>query len=541
MQRNDETADEPRFQLESTRKAMIVMSVVLTLMGLGGVLLRSIETAVAFAAIDDGLYYPIIARNLLERGKMTFDGVTSTNGFHPLWMLLMIPLCAITSDPEVTLRMVFALAFMVMLAALYLFTKVVVRLRFSLGGVTIAFVIVFANIRSFTMLLSTIEAPIVLLMYLAYIHFSLRTGDRRFTKTTTALLGGILMGLAFLARTDSVFLCASYGLLLLYHLITKKITLAAGARAGLAAAGGVLAIAIPYCAVNYANFGHVLSVSGHRKIASFSLDRTLTLPVHLLRDTLVPRLTWAFGLPGWLEPVLIWATLLSGLVLTLGAALRLRRQLLSSLAPLAEFVVFAAVHFCWVWFFMPGEALISSWYYVSELLVVGIGAGTVMPPTRRANVLCHALAGALLLLQVLAYPRFVRNKTMTWAKFEIAHYVRDHLPPNARLGMFDAGITSYFSHRDFVVLGGLAGDFEQSELTAKNDIGEIARRYGVTHIVLDLPLRTEARPPARIVFQGSIQTKFSNFLEGMKRFVVFEGTPSELDAVWRWRWHLPPR
>jgi len=39
--------------------------------------------------IDDAYYYIIIARNFAFGGIPSFDGLHATNGFHPLWMLLL--------------------------------------------------------------------------------------------------------------------------------------------------------------------------------------------------------------------------------------------------------------------------------------------------------------------------------------------------------------------------------------------------------------------------------------------------------------------
>src|SRR5579883_1358590 len=38
---------------------------------------------------DDFFYYLQIARNFAEHGRSTFDGVTPTNGYHPLWMIVL--------------------------------------------------------------------------------------------------------------------------------------------------------------------------------------------------------------------------------------------------------------------------------------------------------------------------------------------------------------------------------------------------------------------------------------------------------------------
>ena len=40
---------------------------------------------------DDAFYYFVTARNVSEGLGFTFDGMNPTNGFHPLWMLICIP------------------------------------------------------------------------------------------------------------------------------------------------------------------------------------------------------------------------------------------------------------------------------------------------------------------------------------------------------------------------------------------------------------------------------------------------------------------
>jgi hypothetical protein len=41
---------------------------------------------------DDGYYFFKIARNIVETGRLTFDGKSITNGFHPSWLIVLIPL-----------------------------------------------------------------------------------------------------------------------------------------------------------------------------------------------------------------------------------------------------------------------------------------------------------------------------------------------------------------------------------------------------------------------------------------------------------------
>lgn len=51
-----------------------------------------VETLLRWYPTDDAFYYFRVARNIGEGYGITFDRIGSTNGFHPLWMLVCIPI-----------------------------------------------------------------------------------------------------------------------------------------------------------------------------------------------------------------------------------------------------------------------------------------------------------------------------------------------------------------------------------------------------------------------------------------------------------------
>jgi len=119
--------------------------------------------------------------------------------------------------------------------------------------------------------------------------------------------------------------------------------------------------------------------------------------------------------------------------------------------------------------------------------------------------------------------------------------LRENTPPDARGAMFDSGIVSYFSRRDFVGLNGLIGDFELAAALRDGRRAEAARRCGVEWLVLDTP---EALLPAwadDIAFITPTKTRFENFAEPPKPFVVYRVTPESLDEIWRRRYGLDGR
>ena len=44
---------------------------------------------------DDAYYYFKVAQNISEGHGSTFDGIHPTNGYHPLWLLICIPIFAL--------------------------------------------------------------------------------------------------------------------------------------------------------------------------------------------------------------------------------------------------------------------------------------------------------------------------------------------------------------------------------------------------------------------------------------------------------------
>jgi hypothetical protein len=46
---------------------------------------------------DDGYYYLTLAANLVQSGRSSFDGISATNGYQPLWLMLLTIVAGLTS------------------------------------------------------------------------------------------------------------------------------------------------------------------------------------------------------------------------------------------------------------------------------------------------------------------------------------------------------------------------------------------------------------------------------------------------------------
>src|ERR1700722_2269702 len=55
---------------------------------------------------DDASYFLTTARNIAAGHGMTVDVIHPSNGFQPLWLLLLVPLFLVHGSPETMLRLV---------------------------------------------------------------------------------------------------------------------------------------------------------------------------------------------------------------------------------------------------------------------------------------------------------------------------------------------------------------------------------------------------------------------------------------------------
>ena len=79
------------------RLALLAVVAIIALSGIR--LCTGPEETLAFLLYDDAYYYFGVARNLAGGHGSTFDGINPTNGYHPLWCWILVPVFALVDDP----------------------------------------------------------------------------------------------------------------------------------------------------------------------------------------------------------------------------------------------------------------------------------------------------------------------------------------------------------------------------------------------------------------------------------------------------------
>jgi hypothetical protein len=229
---------------------------------------------IAWMFCDDVFYYLEVARNILTLGFSTFDGTTLTNGYHPLWMMMIILLGLLTDGFQDG----FILSFRVLLIGLNIWTGYLLFIlcRRLLGNALLRYALFIYGYYvltkcSFTGMECAIAAPLL-------IQFVLLTLEKR--EPSWPLLG-FMGGLAVLARVDLILLVLPYMFLVA---IQKRSPYQQWLKNILWACAAFSILVVPYLASNYLIFESWLPLSGVAK----QLKNTWYPSAQVLHSIFVP-------------------------------------------------------------------------------------------------------------------------------------------------------------------------------------------------------------------------------------------------------------
>src|SRR5438477_11905920 len=209
---------------------------------------------------DDAFYYLRIAANVAAGRGLTFDGAAPTNGFHPLYLLMVVPIMALSKGNLVLPIHLTA----VLLTGWAAGTGAIIHALLSkLAGRTVALfgLLIWAICPYFVLMsingletgLSIFFAVLLLDLYLAWFR------GHRAPSARQALAFGAASGLAILARVD-------LALLLVGIAVDWVVASRARLRQDMTTAGLTLASAIgvwlPWGLVSRSATGHWLPLSG---------------------------------------------------------------------------------------------------------------------------------------------------------------------------------------------------------------------------------------------------------------------------------------
>ncbi len=260
---------------------------------------------------DDAFYYFGIARNVAHGHGSTFDGIDLTNGYHPLWMLMAVPVYALGLDGTSAVRVLLVVQVLCYGGALALvgwtcaraidgWPRLVARRGSDAGragtwcAVVVALALVAAAADPFIVkvFVNGMESGVLVLLDAAVLAIGATWRGRflrRGTPSARWATGLLLAGLV-LARTDSVLLVAVMGLWALAEARSSGWRRSVVPLVQLFALPAV--VLIGYLVSNQLLFGVLLQISGLTKRAPFTLERVIWFGLAALVAALIGR--WGY-------------------------------------------------------------------------------------------------------------------------------------------------------------------------------------------------------------------------------------------------------
>jgi hypothetical protein len=439
----------------AVRSALPAVSIVIVITG--WLLSLSPDRLVLFFP-DDAFFYLKIADHIRQGLGSTFDGLNPTNGYHPLYMVMLAGLSFITPlQGYAGLRAAFVFDTVLFLAFLVCVAAVARRLGFSrTWTITIPIACVpLAFVADYGM-----ETNLVLLAAWALLLVATTLGDTR----QTALFGTI-GALLVLSRLDAVLLLGAVTVGVLWSQRHRPIR-ALAVDAAVMIAPAVLALAC-FAVWNIYAYGSSSPVSSVLKAGSPEIGR-------FLQNALVE-------MPHSAMFVFIGSFSISAVTLTHAMRHQTPRNILLGGV--------ALWHVGYVLILLLSlRGAMAEWYYALPLSFVPLMSSALAADFLQRPRLSRLLAAGIVIAGVSLTLVEVRYWLSRWWFFEDVHHmgewISSELPLSARFYQVDhSGIVGYFSQRPVINGDGLVNSWAYQDVLRDKTIPQYLKAHGVEYIV----------------------------------------------------------
>ena len=432
--------------------------------------LRSFEFVFGYLVIDDSFYYFQIARNIVHGLGSTFDGVHLTNGYHPLWLLGILPVLHYLSASGVhdfapiqgvlvLSAFLYAATGVVLLAIIGRYTK---NAWVKVGALGFWFFNPFVQYQMLNGLETSLSVFFIALFFLSCIRVGEKPTTRRFVET------GIIGGLMMLARLDNVFYFLGYLAYLAYRDGVKK-----SVRPILVSGIAATILVAPWLLFNFVNFGMLFTSSS---LASTMVNHQLIVQDHgpswfqsgkavaYFTDNALRDLEPQTGIP--LILLLMSGLCIGYLAFGRGRALLDRYRIPVELFVASGFVLDFIANASIRWTVRP-------WYFIAVDLLIAIWLAWFLEKLREEGYMRPLVATVLILFSLsVFYINWSReiSKSKNSMPVDIIKgtvWMNENVPKGAVIGAFNAGVQGYFSTHRVVNLDGLVNNSAFAALKEK--------------------------------------------------------------------------
>ncbi|GEM_PF-1497910 len=420
------------------------------------------EVLLTKVLVDDSFYYFKTASNLVKGFGPTFDGEHLTNGYHPLWMgINMLVYRFWGYDKLLPIHILLTVG-----AVLFLLNNLILfEILFSFTAnsfLSSLLVLAYAlNPWNLSFYLGGLETPLALFLFLVFFRLALKTFSKHSERDFLWL--GMVGGLMILSRLDyGVYFAFVSGFFAWKTKDWKKTSVLVLPAVFLAA---------PWFLYNYFYFGSFIPASGlaytlinhrlwfykprtltyiliwclHNFLGTVSFTfNTINLPVYYAAKNLLKSFFWMAGL--CLTPTLI----------VLYFYKKRKEEFLNFCKELFSLKEWSALLVFFFGYFLlviaHGAVRWSGrpWYFATFPILAMIFIAIILSRPYLYFYRENLLIALFILLGVLNLSNFksiLSENDGQLEMYQTSLWMRDNLPPDARVAAFNSGIHGYFSDR----------------------------------------------------------------------------------------------
>lgn len=422
---------------------------------------------------DDASYYLMIAENYCRGLGFTFDGINKTNGFQPLWQVLLIPIFAFSkTSPETSLRIVLFIQLILIIFSTLIFFRILIiyfeKIIILLSGV---FFLSFVYTQSVNGMETALMIFIISVLFYTALKMKIFS-QRNIRKEIT---WGVILGLLVLSRLDTIFIVLSIFVFNLYFILfISKNKEKDFLRILIIMSAAILTVS-PYLLYNFITFGNIIPISGFLKYG-FNQDFGVRL-----REIFKYRETYfAIG----------------AIIYFIWFLFNFRRMIQNAnyffRVSLAVFSLGIILSFTYLIFFL--NWVIFYWYFIPYSLFISL---VICVPAKYFLSLKKTISTKIIIIVITFFVAlywghkiYINYKTgyetgaNNWnvESYNAAQWTKANTYPGDIMAMKDAGHFGFFSERSVINFDGLVNNFEYQEILKNKKLNEYLKNNNVKYL-----------------------------------------------------------
>lgn len=424
------------------------------------------DTTIGIAGADDAYFYVTVARNAAQGHLSSFDGTSTTNGYHPLWAAMLTPLFLLVHDKDVALFVTLigcCVLHGITAGAIWRILARQVSVAAACFGA--AFFALFGVIPAWYIG----EGPLAMALFALFVERLLRAaldGSGARSAWASGLTLGCVATAAVLARLDAI-MPTTASLAWLWWVRRGP-----GRSAAMIAVTTMALLVGAYVASNVIFFGHAIPISGVLK-SSFPHVSLINYPLASPKwYRLLAPLAVALAFMGWRaarrgRP---------------GGAATIDGALAAITTGILVFYAYESL------FQKDADFGLYSWHFAVATCVAALLAARLFDAVVHGPRLSRAAGPALLvtaLVWTVSRYALSPNVDSTLADaHSMGRWIDENLPKDAVIATADAGLVAYFGERPTVNLDGLINDFEYQDVLRDHMVAAYLDAKHVTHLVI---------------------------------------------------------